>query len=192
MNIEQRMSDEERLFFLLDFAKNIKYLFSSYREILMNMNVESFMAVLKAFYEHEVEYILVGGLAVIFHGVSRITKDLDFFVKRDPENIEKLKRALQTVFDDESITEITNDELIEYPLIRYGTPDNYYIDIIDRIGEAFRYDDIEFEIIESQGIPVRVATLETLIKMKNGTIRMKDRADALLLMEKLEKRGKKK
>jgi len=158
----------------------------------MNMNVESFMAVLKALHKYDVEYILVGGLAVIFHGVSRITKDLDFFVKRDPENIEKLKRALQTVFDDESITEITNDGLIEYPLIRYGTPDNYYIDIIDRIGEAFRYDDIEYEIIESQGIPVRVATLETLIKMKNGTIRMKDRADALLLTEKLEKLRKKK
>jgi len=158
----------------------------------MNMNVESFMAVLKALHKYDVEYILVGGLAVIFHGVSRITKDLDFFVKRDPENIEKLKRALQSVFNDESITEITNDELIEYPLIRYGTPDDYYIDIIDRIGEAFCYDDIEFEIIESQGIPVRVATLETLIKMKNGTMRMKDRADALLLMEKLEKLRKKK
>lgn len=158
----------------------------------MNMNVESFMAVLKAFYEHEVEYILVGGLAVIFHGVSRVTKDLDFFVKRNPQNIEKLKRALQTVFDDESITEITDDELVEYPLIRYGTPQNYYIDIIDRIGEAFHYDDLEYEIIESQGIPVRVATLETLIKMKNSTIRIKDRADALLLMEELERLRKNK
>jgi hypothetical protein len=156
------------------------------------MNVESFMAVLKAFYEHEVEYILVGGLAVIFHGVSRVTKDLDFFVKRNPQNIEKLKRALQTVFDDESITEITDDELVEYPLIRYGTPQNYYIDIIDRIGEAFHYDDLEYEIIESQGIPVRVATLETLIKMKNSTIRIKDRADALLLMEELERLRKNK
>jgi predicted nucleotidyltransferase len=158
----------------------------------MNMNVESFMAVLKSLHEHEVEYILVGGLAVIFHGVSRVTKDLDFFVKRNPQNIEKLKRALQTVFDDESITEITDDELVEYPLIRYGTPQNYYIDIIDRIGEAFHYDDLEYEIIESQGIPVRVATLETLIKMKNSTIRMKDRADAFLLMEELERLRKNK
>jgi hypothetical protein len=156
------------------------------------MNVESFMTVLKALHEHEVEYILVGGLAVIFHGVSRVTKDLDFFVKRNPQNIEKLKRALQTVFDDESITEITDDELVEYPLIRYGTPQNYYIDIIDRIGEAFHYDDLEYEIIESQGIPVRVATLETLIKMKNSTIRIKDRADALLLMEELERLRKNK
>ncbi len=158
----------------------------------MNMNVESFMAVLEALHEHEVEYILVGGLAVIFHGVSRITKDLDFFVKRNPQNIEKLKRALQTVFDDESITEITNDELVDYPLIRYGTPQDYYINIIDRIGEIFHYDDLEYEIIESQGIPVRVATLETLIKMKNSTIRMKDRADVFLLMEELEKLRKNK
>ncbi|HEX9653993.1 MAG TPA: hypothetical protein VGA99_09800, partial [bacterium] len=95
------------------------------------------------------------------------------------------------VFDDKSIAEITQDEFIDYPLIRYGTPHDYYIDIMDRVGEVFRYDDIEFEIIESQGIPVRVATLETLIKMKNGTLRLKDRADAMLLMEKLEKLGKK-
>ena len=158
----------------------------------MNMNVESFMAVLRALHEHEVEYILVGGMAVIFHGVSRITKDLDLFAKRNPGNLEKLKHALQAVFDDESIAGITNAELVDYPLIRYGTPHDYYIDIIDRIGEAFRYDDIEYEIIESQGIPVRVATLETLIKMKNGTLRIKDRADAMLLTEELQKLRKKK
>lgn len=45
--------------------------------------MESFRAVLKALHEHDVEYILIGGVAVIFHGVSRVTKDLDIFVKRD-------------------------------------------------------------------------------------------------------------
>ncbi|MFQ5628640.1 MAG: nucleotidyltransferase [bacterium] len=57
----------------------------------MIMNIKSFLAVLKSLNEHEVEYILIGGLAVIFQGVSRVTKDLDIFVKREPENIEKLK-----------------------------------------------------------------------------------------------------
>lgn len=154
----------------------------------MNMNVKSFMAVLRALHEHEVEYILVGGLAVIFHDVSRVTKDMDIFVKGDPENVEKLKRALHSVFKDKNIDEITPDEMKKYPLIRYGTPHNYYIDIIDRIGEVFTYDDLDYEIIESQDIPVRVATIESLIELKKGTIRLRDKADIMFLEEKLHGR----
>jgi hypothetical protein len=73
---------------------------------------------------------------------------------------------------------------------RYGTPHDYYIDIMDRIGEAFSYDDLEYEIIESQGFPVRVATIETLIKLKKGTPRPRDHADVAYLMEKLQERKK--
>jgi len=154
------------------------------------MQTESFMAVLKALHEHEVEYILIGGLAVGFHGISRFTKDLDIFVKRDPENIGKLRQALEQVFKDEAIVEITSDELQKYPVIRYGTPLDYYIDIMDRIGEAFSYEDLEYEVIESPGFPVRVATIETLIMLKKGTLRPRDHADVAYLMEKLQETKK--
>lgn len=155
----------------------------------MNEKVESFVAVLKALNTHEVEYILVGGLAVILHGVPRVTEDLDIFIKRDGENIERLRRALREVFRDESVDEITLDELAQYPVLRYGTPHNYYIDLMDRIGEAFSYGDLEFEIINSYGLSIRVATKETLIKLKEKTLRMVDQADVVMLKEKLaEKR----
>ncbi len=154
----------------------------------MNMNVESFMAVLKALHDHEVEYILVGGLAVILHDVPRVTEDLDIFVKREPVNVDKLKKALRSVFNDESIEEMELQDLKDYPVIRYGTPKDYYIDIMDRIGEVFKYDDLEYEIIESNEIPIRVATIETLIKLKQGTIRELDKADVILLMEKLREK----
>ncbi|NUO78970.1 nucleotidyl transferase AbiEii/AbiGii toxin family protein [candidate division KSB1 bacterium] len=155
----------------------------------MNEKVESFIAVLKALNAHEVEYILVGGLAVILHGVPRVTEDLDIFVKRDGPNVDKLRRALREVFDDESVDEITYAELAQYPVIRYGTPHNYYIDIMDRIGEAFSYGDLKFEIINSYGLPIRVATKETLIRLKEKTLRMVDQADVVMLKEKLaEKR----
>lgn len=155
----------------------------------MNMNMESFRAVLKALHEHDVEYILIGGVAVIFHEVSRVTKDLDIFVKREPENIEKLQCALRSVFDDESINEITHDELKQYPVIRYGTPLNYYIDIMDRIGTAFEYEDLEYEVVESKGIPIRVATIETLIKLKENTVRIRDKSDVMLLRDKLKRKN---
>ena len=90
------------------------------------------------------------------------------------------------VFDDESINEITYDDLVEYAVVRYGTPDDFYIDVMDRIGEAFTYEDLEYEVIEMDGIPVRIATIETLIKLKKGTIREVDRLDVAMLQEKLQ------
>lgn len=156
----------------------------------MNIKTDSFLAVLKALHEHSVEYILVGGLAVGFHDISRFTTDLDIFVKRDRQNLEKLRHALAFVFQDEATREITIEELEQYPVLRYGTPHDYYIDIMDRIGEAFSYDDLEYEIIESQGIPVRVATIETLIKLKKDTLRERDQLDVFYLTEKLREKEK--
>lgn len=152
------------------------------------MKTESFFAVLKALQEREVEYILVGGLAVILQGVPRVTEDLDIFVTKDEANMAKLRAALRAVFADESIAEITHSELVQYPVIRYGTPENYYIDIMDRVGEAFTYDDLEFETIAAQGVPIRVATKETLIKLKQGTLREIDKADVIMLREKMLER----
>jgi hypothetical protein len=92
------------------------------------------------------------------------------------------------VFDDASIDEIVIQDLTDYPVVRYGTPENYYIDIMDRVGEMFKYDDLEFIVKDSSGIPIRLATIESLIKLKKGTIREIDKADVILLMEKLEER----
>lgn len=152
----------------------------------MNARMKNFQAILSALSAGNVDYILIGGLAVAYHGIPRFTEDIDLFVRRDPENISRLKNALRTVFDDESINEITYDDLVEYAVVRYGTPDDFYIDVMDRIGEAFTYEDLEYEVIESDGIPVRIATIETLIKLKKGTIREIDRLDVAMLQEKLQ------
>ncbi len=44
------------------------------------------VALLSAFNEHKVKYLVVGGYAVGFHSEPRATKDLDVFVKVDDEN----------------------------------------------------------------------------------------------------------
>ena len=89
-----------------------------------------FIKVFKAFDEHKVEYILIGGVAVILHGLERLTRDIDIFVKVIPKNIEKLRKALYCVYEDLSIKEITLEDLQNYPVIRYGTPDGFYIDVM--------------------------------------------------------------
>lgn len=142
-----------------------------------------FIAVLKAFEEFEVDYVLIGGVAVVLQGMERLTRDIDIFVKMEPENIDRLRRALRATFDDPSIEEITLKELNDYPVIRYGTPAGFYIDIMSRLGEMATYDDLEFESITFQDTKINIATPETLYRLKKDTIRDKDKIDAEFLRE---------
>jgi hypothetical protein len=41
---------------------------------------------LSVFNAHRVKYLVVGGYAVSFHSQPRATKDLDLFIKADPDN----------------------------------------------------------------------------------------------------------
>ncbi|MEO6037092.1 MAG: hypothetical protein ABIQ93_01685 [Saprospiraceae bacterium] len=41
----------------------------------------------------EVDYILVGGYAVILHGYNRTTGDLDVWVRKSPDNYQRLLKA---------------------------------------------------------------------------------------------------
>ena len=52
-----------------------------------------------------------------------------------------------------------------------------------RLGKAFSYDDLDFEMKTYEGIPVRVATARMLFDMKKDTLRLQDRADAEALKQ---------
>lgn len=147
-----------------------------------------FLKVLKAMEDEGVDYILIGGFAVILHGLPRFTVDMDFFVKMAENNIQKLRRALYLTFGDSEIEELTFDELQKYPVIRYGTPNGFHIDIMAQLGEIAIYEDLEYEIMEVEGQKIKVATVESLLKLKEATIRPEDKADARFLIELLKRR----
>ena len=44
--------------------------------------------------EHKVEYLIVGGYALAFHGAPRFTGDIDIFVRPDVENASRVLIAL--------------------------------------------------------------------------------------------------
>jgi hypothetical protein len=156
----------------------------------MNMadQFKIFMEVLKALDREKVDYVLIGGVAVILHGLERLTRDIDIFVKMDPKNIERLGKALHSVFDDPSIEEITFNELNNYPVIRYGTPNGFYIDIMGRIGEDINYEDLEYEIVHYQDAKIKLGTPETLYNLKKDTVRHKDKMDATFLKQLMKER----
>lgn len=126
---------------------------------------------------------------MILHGMERLTRDVDIFIKMAPRNIEKLREALALLFNDSSIEEITINELQNYPVIRYGTPNGFYIDIMTQI-ELFAYEDLEYEVLYYQGVKIKIGTPETLYKLKRNTVRLKDKVDAFFLQELIKEKIK--
>ncbi|HUS71809.1 MAG TPA: nucleotidyl transferase AbiEii/AbiGii toxin family protein [Sedimentisphaerales bacterium] len=53
-----------------------------------------FKELLKLFNAHKVEYLIVGGYALAFHGAPRFTGDIDIFVKPEAENAKRILAAL--------------------------------------------------------------------------------------------------
>lgn len=134
----------------------------------------------RALDREKVRYVLIGALAMAVLGLPRATQDVDLFIAPDRENIERLKRALRAVFHDPKVEEILPEDLLgSYAVVRFF-PDSadFGIDLVTRIGEAFRFEDLETQQGEFEGVPVVVVSPRTLWRMKRDTFRALDRADA--------------
>jgi hypothetical protein len=55
---------------------------------------QDYKDLLSAFHAHGVRYLIVGAYAVIYHAQPRFTKDIEFFIKADPENAQATFAAL--------------------------------------------------------------------------------------------------
>ncbi|HEX8170923.1 MAG TPA: hypothetical protein VF824_10330 [Thermoanaerobaculia bacterium] len=144
------------------------------------MDFGKVFAFIDAMNREGVEYVTFGGVALNVHGVIRATTDADFFIRPDRENIERLKRALRSVWNDPHIDEISADDLLgDYPSVMYGPPDETFsFDFLTRLGEMYSYENLPSEVVEYEGIPIRVVTAAKLYEMKRNTVRPQDRADA--------------
>ena len=145
------------------------------------MDLQEAKRILAAFEREGVEYVLIGSMAMAAQGFIRATRYLDFFVAPSEANVERLRRALMALYDGApNVEQITSADLAgDYPAIEYVPPSGAYsIDILSRLGEAFRYESIEREELVLDGIRVQVATPRMLYRMKKDTVRPQDRLDA--------------
>lgn len=151
------------------------------------MTLEEVKAVLAALVREGVDYVVIGSMAMAAQGLPRATQDLDLFVAPDLDNLEALKRALRSLFDDPSVEEIDPQELAgEYPAVEYVPPHGRYsLDFLTRLGEAFSWQDLEAgsEMLHLGDLVIRVATPAMLYRMKKDTVRPQDRADAARIQE---------
>jgi hypothetical protein len=142
--------------------------------------------ILSVFADEQVDYVLIGSMAMAAQGLVRATRDMDFFVSSSPENVKRLRSALKILFDDDpSIDQITAEDLSgDYPAIQYVPPNGRYsLDILSRLGNAIAFEDIESNDIVVDGIPIKVASPRALYSMKRFTARAQDRLDAEMLRE---------
>lgn len=150
------------------------------------MDRDEILRVLRAFEAAGLEYVLIGATAMGFHGVVRATEDIDLFIRATPENVERLRQAFRSAYDnDPNIDEITAADLLgDYPALRYYPPSgDLYFDVMTRLGEVASFETVDAETRLVEGTRVHVATPLALYRLKKGTVRAKDHEDAAALRQ---------
>lgn len=153
----------------------------------------SFREILAVLNHHEVEYIVVGGVAAVIHGAPTTTFDLDALVRVSQANAKRLTKALDQLEaqfreHSQSIRPTTEDILAggHLLLITKAGP----LDVLGFIGNQQRYEDLleaSSEIAMKLG-SFRVLDLEALITEKKKMGRPKDLATIELLEAVLKNR----
>jgi predicted nucleotidyltransferase len=143
--------------------------------------------VCKALNSEGVKYVVVGGCAVILDGYYRTTHHIDLLVDSSVENIRRLKKAFQEIFNSNEISEIRDVDIDQYAVVRFAPEsEEIVIDLIGKIGAIdFKMANQDVEEIELEEIKIPVCGLTTLIETKKG-VRPKDKEDLLFLKGKKE------
>lgn len=126
--------------------------------------------------ERQVEYLLVGGYAVAFHGYPRATVDMDVWVRRSPENAAKVVDVLREFgFDVPNLKEALF--LKDDQIVRLGRPP-VQLEIFTAIpGVTFEGCDQNRVEADLDGVPVKVISLADLRTNKKASGRHKDLSD---------------
>lgn len=125
---------------------------------------------------HEVEYILVGGYAVAYHGYPRSTADMDVWVAVHDQNAEKLVAVLRDFGF--NVPELTPALFLSRDrIIRMGVPP-LRIEILTGVSGVEFEDCFDGRVIdEMDGIPVSIISLDHLRMNKRAAGRHKDLDD---------------
>jgi hypothetical protein len=136
---------------------------------------------LAALANEAVDYVAVGGIALIAHGVVRATLDLDIIPAPAAENLARLAAAiaaLQGVPHGEPDTPVTADLLARDANMRFDT-DAGQLDVLCAASYRRMYPDLAERSITSavDGIPIRLASRNDLIRLKAASGRDRDLLD---------------
>jgi predicted nucleotidyltransferase len=150
--------------------------------------------ILEALAQEGVEFMIIGGVAVGFHGFVRATKDVDIVPAPDPGNLEKLARVLEALDAQIEGAEEFKDEELPNPL----DPDalalggNWVLrtrlgrfDVMQWIGEDALWEKLSPAAIDAEvgGLTIKVVSYEGLVALKEHAGRPEDLLDLQRLRE---------
>jgi len=143
-----------------------------------------FTEFIEALNNNQVEYLLVGGYAVIFHGYNRTTGDLDVWVNATSPNYIKLKKSFaefgMSLFDMTEGKFLATDN---YDVFSFGRPP-VCIEILTAVkGLQFREAYANSSLQKFDDVMISMIDIRDLISAKKAANRHKDNDD----LEHLEK-----
>ena len=166
------------------------------------MKLTTFQSVMEGLDQHNVRFLLVGGMAVVAHGYGRMTYDIDLVIQLNPANIRQTFEALAKLdflpripitpkeFSDPANREKWSREkgMIVLNFFR-RSEDPCTIDLFIR--EPFPFDETYANAVPSavNGVPFRYVDLHTLIQMKREAGRPVDIEDIRHLEQLAADRG---
>ncbi len=149
-----------------------------------NIFNKDFRELIQLLNDNNVEYILVGGYAVILHGYVRTTGDLDLWIHRTQSNYEKFIKAAKSF--GLPIDELTMDKFLfnkSIDVFSFGRPPIGLDIMLDVKGLEFKDSYKKSTWFETDDIEVRLINYNHLIKAKKSAGRPKDLVDIIYLEE---------
>jgi hypothetical protein len=138
---------------------------------------------------HEVDFVLVGGLAAQTHGNTRMTNDVDVIPAPDPQNLARLAKALRALQarvlnPGHENLEIDAAMLPRATIWQLATPHGD-IDVLHEAPGAAPYPELRERalVIALDDVRIPVAGRDDLIRMKLARGRPVDRADVAALTD---------
>src|SRR5436309_1266513 len=132
---------------------------------------------LKSLNDHGVEYLLIGGHAVAYHGYVRPTQDMDVWIAISPDNARRMVGALEAFFGCklEGLAPAWFVDTAE--VTRFGVRPNL-IEILTKIdGTEFASAYSRRVVVSLEGVLVNIIALPDLKANKRANGRNKDLAD---------------
>jgi hypothetical protein len=137
---------------------------------------------IKLLNQHEVDYMIIGGYAMAFHGKPRYTGDLDIWIDISESNAKKMLIVIKD-FGFSSLNFEKEDFLRENLINQLGYPP-LRIDILTRIdGINFRDAYPQKQVIVIEDFMANYIGLNDLIQNKNASGRQQDLVDVNTLQK---------
>jgi len=143
--------------------------------------MESFLEDLDQFCGHlnknQVHYLIVGGLAVNYHGFQRATGDIDIWYDPSVENYEKLLKAIELFgFETQDLEKQKHENIKQVIILPL---DHFTIELLSMIDGKFSFD-AAYQLAESMKVidyKAKVINYDFLIQNKLMSRRPKDMED---------------